>query len=268
MRPRLFLLLQITGIAFAVYLAAQAVIAFLAPESLWKMPQTPAQPTAAQTRQHHTQLDFNFDPFHRNAAENQDIIEVGTGAPETTLNLKLVGRRASENGSAILQTSDGAQRRYDIGDDIMDGVTLKAVKADYVVIAQGGRIERLSMPRGEASFLSQQQQEAPDDQSPLITTSAPSAAGAALEALMDNITLTRVGDAGAVRGYRISPKAGFSGLPHIGLASGDILTAVGSLDVTSVNFNPVQLASALSGRKIVTVTLIRDEKPIRVTLAK
>ena len=88
----------------------------------------------------------SFDPFFRLS---------GTGGPVTvtSLNLKLFGIRqdqASGRGSAIIAGSDGQQRSIAVGEEIEPGVTLKAVGFDSVTIARGGADEQLFMDQSEA----------------------------------------------------------------------------------------------------------------------
>jgi general secretion pathway protein C len=268
--------LQFIGLGLAAYYLVRAFIAFLAPESLWQPPKTSPISNPVQPRVNAAQLNTDFDPFYREAA-GEEIIEIGTGAPETTLNLKLVGRRAGENGSAILQTADGAQKSYNIGETIIDGVTLKAVKPDYVVLSQSGRVERLSMTRSGEAFLIR---DGSQGGGAAVRSSAPSTIGThspaegragqqpTLSTLLNEMSFVRLGRAGAVRGYRIRPKNGSEVLTQYGLAPGDIITQIGPIDLTSPSFNPSQLAPMLSGRKTVNVNLIRGQTAMNVSLGK
>jgi general secretion pathway protein C len=69
------------------------------------------------------------------------------GAPEvadTTLDLTLTGVWAArDGGSATIETPDGKQSRYAVGDEIVDGVTLEAVYTDQVIINRAGVRESL-----------------------------------------------------------------------------------------------------------------------------
>ena len=81
-----------------------------------------------------------FDPFYpapRSGATTQNV---------TSLALTLFGVRVNEGsglGSAIIAGSDGEQNSYAIGDEIVPGVTLKAVLFDHVVIDRGGAEETI-----------------------------------------------------------------------------------------------------------------------------
>lgn len=99
-----------------------------------------------------------FDPFYRNIATLEDNTEEEAyeDSPETSLNLKLLGTRASllepsagrktsAIASAIIENPNGKQEIYRIGQEIIDNVSLSAIYADYVILLRGGIKERLSL---------------------------------------------------------------------------------------------------------------------------
>ncbi len=277
---RLFAVAQFLLIGLALYFLARATIAFLAPESLWDAPpstQVIAGQTSAQTG---VRLNLNFDPFHRNQTIVDDIIEVGTDAPETTLNLKLFGRRVGPKGSAVLQTSDGAQKTYSIGDEIIDGVTLKAVHPGYIVLSQSGRIERLTFERESETSLLTPDTASDDGASLLIPTINQSASVQAtftsdmkaipktldMNAFLEGVNFAPAMNNGKLAGYRITPKSGFINLTDIGLSSGDIITRIGGIDLASPTLNPASIPSKLSGKSQIPLTLIRDGQTVSLTL--
>jgi general secretion pathway protein C len=81
-----------------------------------------------------------FDPFFP--------ARVGTGEtlPVTSLPFSLHGVRADAatgRGSAIIAAGDGQQLVYQVGDSVVDGVTLAAIAADHVVLDRAGTREAL-----------------------------------------------------------------------------------------------------------------------------
>ena len=250
-----------------IYLLTRTALAFFAPESLWEAPD--AIPAMAVTNQsmRNTPLETNFDPFHRDTAAIDDIIEYGTDVPETTLNLKLFGRRAGHDGTAILQAPDKTQRVFRIGDEVMDGVTLKAVNPEYIVLSQGGRIERLTFSRDGENMLTK-----PEDK-----TSTPSAANSAalvktipqdisVGALMAGVNLSPSLKNGQLQGFRISPKSGDINLAVLGLKVGDVVSSIDEIDLTSPSLNPAQLPARLAGKSQVKLTVRRGSETVFVTL--
>lgn len=90
-----------------------------------------------------------FDPFFR----------LAPGAPQqgpavvTSLDIRLYGilaNRATGGGSAIIGTANGEQRSYQVGEEIMPGVTLTGVGFDYVTISRGGASEQLYLDQTPA----------------------------------------------------------------------------------------------------------------------
>ena len=116
------------------YVIVKAIITFTNPESVWEQPTMP--PVSAHNMAVRGPQNFNFltDPFNRvDPVEIESVVEVGEDAPETTLNLKLTGRTAGSNGTAILRTPDNKEGNYRLGDEIVSGVTLKAVNKDCLL---------------------------------------------------------------------------------------------------------------------------------------
>ena len=260
-------LVQLLLAALIIYLLTRAALAFFAPESLWKAPDAVPAIAATQQTVQNSRLDTSFDPFHRSSTTEDEVIEYGTDVPETTLNLKLYGRRAGKNGSAILETTDKVQKVFRVGEEIMDGVTLKAVNPEYIVLSQGGRIERLTFARDEENLLT-----LPEDKN--ITNPASASAnlvkaipqGLSVNTLMSSINLSPSIKAGALQGFRISPKNGKVNLTALGLNNGDIVSAIDDIDLTSPSLNPAQLPARLAGKTQVKLTVLRGSKTVFVTV--
>ena len=71
-------------------------------------------------------------------------LEEAPAVAETTLNLKLTGVWANEEGgSATIKLADGREKRFAVGDEIVSGVTLSAVYADQVTLLRSGAREAL-----------------------------------------------------------------------------------------------------------------------------
>lgn len=247
----------------SVYFLSRAVLAVLAPESLWEPPEL-APPAAVMTNTNASaKIDLRFDPFHRDSAPIDEVIEIGTDAPETTLNLKLVGRRAGRDGSAILETPDRSQNVFRIGDEIMNGVTLKAVHPGYIVLSQGGRIERLTFERDSDSGLLAERPQ-PKEQAPTEIKTIPKSM--TISRFMAGVNLAPVINAGQMRGYRLTPKNGSVDLRSLGLRSGDVVTSISGMDLTSPNLNPADLAAKLSGRSQLRLNVLRGTETVFINI--
>jgi len=228
--------LQLALVLLSIFLLSRAAIAFIAPESLWTAPPAAIASAASSQTAQTARLDSRFDPFHREVTIADEIIEIGTDAPETTLNLKLFGRRAGSNGSAILETADRTQKVFRVGDEIMNGVILKAVNPDHIVLSQGGRIERLTFERENETFLIEPSTKPKESSATTITASPTN---------------------GALQGFRLTPKNGSVNLPSLGLRSGDVVSAIEDIDLTSPTLNPAEIPGKLSGRSNVRLTVLR-----------
>lgn len=262
--------LQLALALLAIYFLTRAVIAVFAPESLWQAP-PPSAGLNAQSGQtvQTARLDTGFDPFHRETTAIDEVIEIGTNAPETTLNLKLFGRRAGANGSAILETPDRKQRVFRIGDEIMNGVVLKAVNPDHIVLSQGGRIERLTFERESTTMpIKPEEEETLTQQTPAEVPVTTVPAEITIENFIAGVNLSPSVSDGTLQGFSLSPKNNTIDLKALGLVSGDVVAAIEDINLTSPNLNPADIATKLSGRSNVQLTVLRGGKTIYVNLGR
>ena len=77
-------------------------------------------------------------------------------APETSLNLQLDGLRMSNAanvaGNAIIRTPNGQSENYQVGDEIIAGVTLERILSDRVIINRDGANETLMLGGRQAGL--------------------------------------------------------------------------------------------------------------------
>lgn len=232
------------------YFLAKAVIVFLAPESAWVAPKFASGPIASGVSTSTANYDFSFDPFHRDMPVV--VADIGGDAPETTLNLKLKGYRAADDGTAILMTPDNKQAVYKIGDEIIANVVLKAVTSEYIVLSQNGRLERLTYENNKTSVLSS-------------AAIAPVAAEAlSLEFLLSAVNLVPEMQGGKILGYKIMPKSAGLDLSSVKLQSGDVITQVGNVDLTKGTPDLGRLMRTMKASKTASITLIRGGQKMTV----
>lgn len=162
----------------------------------------------------------SFDPFYRTGpASDTNVV--------TSLQLTLFGIRMNEAsglGSAILAGTDGVQDSYAVGDEIMSGVTLAAVKFDHVVINRNGTRESLYLDQS----IPAQTIGAEDIGTGEIDTLA-TAGLSATDAMAFN---PRTQD-GRVTGIVVTPKGDGALFNAAGLRDGDVIVAVNGQPVTS-----------------------------------
>lgn len=233
----------VAALGFVIF---KTLITFTNPESTWKSPII--APVSAQNSVPGGAQSFTFatDPFNREFAPTIEVIaEVGEDAPETTLNLKLMGRTAGSNGTAILLTPDGKEGNYRLEDEIVPGVTLQAVNKAFIVLNVDGQIQRLTFERGEETGLISKTSnpegpqtgiavKVPVNMTPPQSANAPQAEtiSSDVSALFQNISLRRVMKDGQLTGYSVKANRPGVDLKPFGFSKGDIVTKIGGTDIT------------------------------------
>ncbi len=182
-------------------------------------------------------LFASFDPFYRQAPASTGVQTV------TSLPLKLYGIRLNEGsglGSAIIADEAGVQNAYAVGDEIMPGITLKAVSFDHVVIARNGADETLYIDQsGGAPVAGQSVQPAAVDQPPPGNPAPPAISDALTpQAILNGVALAPRTENGAVTGVALSPQGSSDIFARAGFRSGDI--------VAQVNGSPIRSAQDIS----------------------
>ncbi|MBC6402063.1 MAG: hypothetical protein GDA39_08180 [Hyphomonadaceae bacterium] len=212
----------------------RSVVGAISPDSLWQDVQIrQVNQTGSRPGQDSRPEAFEHDPFHR-----EEVVAVAedaqpeANAPETTLNLKLTGRRSvNGRGTAVIRTPDGTEKTYVTGDEILNGVRLRSVFPAYVVLSRAdGTSERLTFAENDRqSVIRTIERPAPQ----LQQTSRPSAPDTQVEAsLLDFLNeagLRRKVTDGRVEGYEITRE--LEKFKATGLNSGDILTHINGTDL-------------------------------------
>lgn len=247
------------GVAMEVILGAamafalvRAIMLFAAPQSIWtdqdkKFSVFAVTTDAPESGQH---FNFSFDPFHPAFTS----LAVEHQAPDTALDLQLFGIRSGVGGGAIIQTPDNAQHTYKTGDEIIDGVRLRAIKTNYVVLSQNGRLERLAFDKASGQGL------------PVST--ARLAEGLDAQSFLTAVTLTRAIKDGRTIGYEIRPRNTAVSLGQFGLQNGDILTAIGEEDLTLGRPEFGLLFAELNSAHSISISIIRNGHPVTVKMGK
>lgn len=191
-------------------------------------------------------------------------------APETSLNLQLDGLRMSDEasvaGTAIVRTPNGQTENYQIGDEIIAGVTLERILSDRVIINRDGANETLMLAGRQAGL------SVIGDESMVVsaTTSAQAlSTGATASAALPEIAGRLVGPEilftamraeparteRGVSGYRLFARGDVATMRAAGFEPGDILlqfnnTSVADTDLEELieRFGQVQTATLLIER--------------------
>jgi general secretion pathway protein C len=200
-------------------------------------------------------------------------------APDTRLNLKLLGIYAAEDDEkssrALISGGSDDDRPYAVGDAVTKGVTIKAIYADRVMLARAGQLEVLRM----------------DKDSPL--TGVPAARGRTVpgrpaagdeessdggslsdirEELINNpakasdyIRVQPQNSGGVMRGYRIYPGRDRAIFNNAGLRPGDLVTSVNGVQLDDPA-RALQLLNDLSQATSLSLTIERGGQQQSVTL--
>jgi general secretion pathway protein C len=166
-----------------------------------------------------------FDPFFRTAG-------AAPTAAVTSLALKLFGTRidyASGRGSAIIATPDGIQSSFAVGDEIVAGVKLKEVGADFVILDKGGTAEQLFLDQSTPAPVVTPAGTAP----PPVAAPAPGA-----QAILDAVSIQPRMTGSEMSGLILAPKGDGAAFKAAGLEPGDILLAVDGKRVQAITDLP------------------------------
>ena len=209
----------------------------------------------------------DFDPFFRLSA-------AGGAAVVTSLDLRLFGvreDRATGRGSAIIALSDGTQRSFAVGEEIMPGVTLAEVAFDNVTISRNGTPEQIFLDQSEpapADAATQNVPGAAPAPSPLQAPPPPAQAQTPPQVVSPASPPIRfeprTNESGRVDGIIVSPGGdGGQAFRAAGFQPGDVIVAVNGQRVGSTEQARALIRGA-RGQAIVTVD--RGGQPVPIVV--
>jgi general secretion pathway protein C len=195
-----------------------------------------------------------------------------TEAPDTRLNLKLLGVLASDSATAraIIADGKGVEDAYAVGENLPGNAVLREIYADRVILEYRGRMETLRLPKEALENLSVTSQTV-GQTSQRSTKQASTADNIALlrqyrealisnpQSLMDLVSASPVNEPGTgqLKGYRIRPGKDRKLLGRFGLKSGDVVTGVNGVALN----NPIkalEIMRDLSTANSVTLDVERN----------
>lgn len=214
------------------------------------------------------------------------------GEAASTLSLILRGTVADSDpkaGFAVIGGSDGNERTFRVGEEVVPGVRLAAVHPDRVVLSRGGSEETLRLPRDRNLAPTDIVRPAPaTSRSPRAgsavaarAASTPSAAQTVKlpaeaqqtlarlrqnpDELMKRVQIAPVLDGGRLTGVRVAAGADAALLGQFGLRPGDVVTAVNGQAVDSF-VRGQQILAGLANASSARVTVLRDGKPVELSV--
>lgn len=199
-------------------------------------------------------------------------VQTAQVAPETQLNLTLHGVRrgaSADEGAAIIQAPGTGQRFVRTGTEIIDGVTLNEVHADYVIISRRGISESLYLREDRRDGSSSGSVVAPTEA--VGNTSIRSAVrGGTARNIAERIDVGGLFevepryDGANIVGYRFA-SGNTALLQSVGLRMGDIVTGVDGEAVTDVEALET-VFEALEDNERVSISVVRNGIPINLEL--
>jgi len=214
------------------------------------------------------------------------------GAPESRLPLVLRGVVAASEaglGQAVIEYRD-VQDLYQVGDEmpVSGDVVLAKVLPDRVVLENSGRYELLrlfedgGLERGVVrSPVSAERVAAPAPSSPAVpvatTPPVPDEAATVAaryrdrlyenpESLVDVVRISAVRDAGALRGYRVTPGRNAAEFAALGFRAGDLVTAINGMSLSDPS-NTIRLYQTMRSATAASFELERDGEAVTLEVS-
>lgn len=220
----------------------------------------------------------NFTALFADRSVQVEVSEQADIVPETQLQLVLRGiRRGTEpsNGAALIQLANAQQVFVSAGDEISDGVELREVHTDYVIISRRGIREGLRIREASARSTVT----GADGEDATAAASAPPRERPIYTAAQIGHAIARPGDRHDVAGmFLVEPRyiddaivgLAFAGgntnmLETIGLRMGDIVTEIDGRPIS--NPDEIQaLLDDLRGDDRVDVSIVRNGMSLNLSV--
>jgi general secretion pathway protein C len=233
--------------------------------SAWQAPrEAPLPPGSAAAQGPNLDLIAGAHLFGEVPLQADPALSELAEAPDTRLDLTLMGILAAtaDRGSrALIGASNGEEKSYAIGDDVVRGVRLQAIFPDRVILARGGQLETLRLDKGAP---------ARSGGSALVAAIPPagqSDTGAMLATIRQElmkdpsraseyIRVQPASSGGQLRGYRIYPGRDRSAFNAVGLRPGDLVTQVNGIQLNDAN-TALQMLGQLSQASSISVLVDR-----------
>lgn len=215
-----------------------------------------------------------------NPFEADSIEEIITAAPETSLNIQLVGLRMSTGdefiGNATIRTPQGTAQNFRVGDEIIPGVTLERVLSDRVIINRDGAAETvmreglsegLSVIGDESQAVTATGPSRPDSQAS-APESLPPITGqiAGPEVLFTAMSIAPEVLADGTRGYRVSPRGSPEIMQQAGFQPGDVLLQFNGTNVDNIDVEELLERIGNVDSAILRINRNGTERTIRLEL--
>ena len=258
---------SIALVAILGWLMVRIGLGVTQPESLYEPEPIIAPVQKASSGATAVTYDFSTDPF----SFGEIVVlppDIFDDAPETTLNLKLIG--IVSESSATFRMANGKDKPVKTDDEVMDGVTLLRTARDFVTLDVNGETQKLTLERvklGEKSNTPKIVRAAP-----LSRTGSSQPTRDDIENLFSQVQLTPALEilpdkTTKMQGFRIKSRAG-ADLSKFKLQSGDILTRVGPVMLDTNRTNIKELRDLVSTGAAQDYEVIRNGAPVTIRIGQ
>ena len=204
-------------------------------------------------------------------AEASAQAQAVTDAPETTLNLKLLGLlfgNTPEGSRALINTGGDNEAPFSVGMEVVRGVTLEKIFADRVILMRQGRPETLRLEK-DAPATAVAAAASPDLGDAVVLPQLSSVRDQILQDPTQAGTYLRVqpsAPGGNMQGYRIYPGRDRALFNAAGLKPGDLVKAINGTELNDAS-KALQMLTDLSTASSVSLTIERSGHTQNVTIS-
>lgn len=266
-------------VPFALFLGLLVLAAYLSARLTWRLaaPATSAAgvtAAAAATAAPQAQARAaQIAAAHLFGTAPEQQQPTAQNAPETSLDLTLLGVAAGTNGApsrAIIVSGGSVQNTYPVGATLPGGAVIRAILPDRVVLAHNGRLENLRLPVAGTSLLAANMSFAAG------TTPAPASLSAAQvrrqleqhpQRLSEFMRLRPQVHNGRLRGYRVFPGQYPELFRQTGLQPGDIVIRVDGINLDNPRDSMRAITRLHAAHGPVDLVVVRHGKPVHLTVS-
>lgn len=207
--------------------------------------------------------------FGEYQAPADPVLSELSAAPDTRLDLTLLGilSATAERGSrALIGSSNGDEKPYAVGDDVVRGVSLQAIFPDRVILSRAGQLETLRLNKDAATPLAAVAASTESDSGAVGADTTAMLSTIRQELLNDPtkaaeyIRVQPASNGGQLRGYRLYPGRNRNAFTAAGLRPGDLVTQVNGIQLNDAN-TALQMLGQLSQANSLTVVVERGGEP-------
>lgn len=202
------------------------------------------------------------------------VAKIEEKAPETRLNLTLHGVFVDEDpeqGAAIIGTSGSTQKYYKVGAAVMNGVTLRGVFNDRVVLLRNGQSEVLRFPKVPSSGSLAPVSRGLNAASRPGTTVNTAALRGYREVfqkeplkIFEHVRFVPVRSRDGLKGYRVLPQKNRELYNQLGIRPSDLVTGVNGVALSN-DREAMKLMQTLKEATTIQVDIVRNGQPQSLT---